>query len=303
MLFVLWFVTAIAFTLTRLAPGDPSAAMLGADATPAEVTAFKKTYGLDGSIPSQYIIWMGHVLQGDLGQSIYLGRPVTTAILERLPVTLTLTVFAFLLAVLIGVPLGIVAAYKKNTVIDRTASTVAVLGLSLPSFWIGIYMILFFSVRLRWLPSGGFVAPWSHPVDGVGHLLLPGLALGYLQAGLIARMTRSSVLDTLNLPFVQVARAKGLAERVVVAKHVLKNAILPVISVMGVSLAVLFGGSVVIETVFTIPGVGRLMVSAVTKRDFPVIQGALLLIATWYALVNLLADIAYTVVDPRIRYA
>jgi len=298
---VLWLVTVIAFVVIRLAPGDPSAVMLGSEATPAAVAEFRARYGLDRPLAMQYVAWLSHVVRADLGTSIYLGRPVTTAILERLPVSLTLTLAAFVIAVVLGLTLGLVAAYWHDTWADRTVSAVAALGLSLPSFWLGICLIYLFAVRWPVLPSGGFVEPWVDPPASLRHLLLPAFALGYLQSGLIARMTRASMLEALRGDFVRTARSKGVAERRVVVKHALRNALIPILTVTGISLAVLFGGAVVIETVFTLPGVGRLLVNAVVRRDYPVVQGTLLLVAAWYVLVNIAVDVLYTVTDPRVR--
>jgi len=299
--FVMWLVTIIAFVVIRLAPGDPSATMLGSDATPQAVAEFRANYELDRPIPIQYLAWLGHIVRGDLGTSIYLGRPVSTAIVERLPVSLALTLAAFLIAIVFGVGLGVVAAYWRDTWIDRVVSAIAALSLALPSFWLGICLIYLLSVRWPILPSGGFVEPWVDPWDAARHLLLPAFALGYLQLGLIARMTRASMLDALRGDFVRSARAKGVGELRIVIHHALRNALIPVLTVSGVALAVLFGGAVVVETVFTLPGVGRLLVNSVVKRDYPVVQGALLLVAAWYVLVNLLVDFLYTLSDPRIR--
>jgi peptide/nickel transport system permease protein len=298
---VLWLVTIIAFVVIRLAPGDPSATMLGSDATPQAVAEFRANYGLDQPIPAQYVAWLGHVLTGDLGTSIYLGRSVTSAILERLPVSLTLTLCAFAIAVVFGAALGISAAYWRNSWIDRVVSAIAALSLSIPSFWLGICLIYLLAVRWPVLPSGGFVEPWNDPWKSLQHLALPAFALGYLQLGLIARMTRASMLETIRSDYVRLARAKGVSEFNVVMKHAFRNALVPVLTVAGISLGVLFGGAVVIETVFTIPGVGRLLVNAVVRRDYPVVQGTLLAVAGWYVAVNLLVDVLYTVFDPRIR--
>jgi peptide/nickel transport system permease protein len=299
--FVLWLVTIIAFVMIRLAPGDPSAVMLGSDASPKAVAEFRAAYGLDRPIPVQYIAWLGHVVRGDLGMSIYLGRPVTTAILERLPISLTLTLSAFAIAVVLGISLGLVAAYWHDTWVDRLVSVVAALGLSMPSFWLGICLIYLFAVRWPVMPSGGFVEPWIDPGKSFRHLLLPAFALGYLQSGLIARMTRASMLEALRGDFVRVARSKGVGEFRVVVKHAFRNALIPVLTVTGITLAVMFGGAVVIETVFTLPGVGRLLVNAVVRRDYPVVQGTLLVVAAWYVVVNIAVDVLYTVSDPRIR--
>jgi peptide/nickel transport system permease protein len=301
LVFVLWLVTIIAFVVIRVAPGDPSAHMLGSDASPQVVAEFRASYGLDRSIPVQYLAWLAHVVQGDLGTSIYLGRPVTTAILDRLPVSLTLTFAAFAIALVFGMLLGILAAYWRDRWIDRLVSAVAAAGLALPSFWLGICLIYVFAVLWPVLPSGGFVEPWVDPARALRHLILPAFALGYLQMGLIARMTRAAMLEALRGDFVRVARAKGVGELQVVLRHALRNALISVLTVSGVSLAVLFGGAVVVETVFTLPGVGRLLVNAVVRRDYPVVEGTLLLVAAWYVLVNLLVDVLYTLCDPRIR--
>jgi peptide/nickel transport system permease protein len=299
--FVLWLVTIIAFVMIRLAPGDPSAVMLGSDAAPKAVAEFRAAYGLDRPLPVQYLAWLGHVVRGDLGMSIYLGRPVTTAILERLPISLTLTLSAFAIAVVLGISLGLIAAYWHDTWVDRLVSVVAALGLSMPSFWLGICLIYLFAVRWPVMPSGGFVEPWIDPGKSFRHLLLPAFALGYLQSGLIARMTRASMLEALRGDFVRVARSKGVGEFRVVVKHAFRNALIPVLTVTGITLAVMFGGAVVIETVFTLPGVGRLLVNAVVRRDYPVVQGTLLVVAAWYVVVNIAVDVLYTVSDPRIR--
>ena len=299
--FVLWLVTIIAFVMIRLAPGDPSAVMLGSDASPQAVAEFRTAYGLDRPIVVQYLAWLGHIVRGDLGTSIYLGRPVTAAILERLPISLTLTLAAFAIAVVLGVTLGLVAAYWHDTWVDRVVSVVAALGLAMPSFWLGICLIYLFAVRWPVMPSGGFVEPWIDPGKSFRHLLLPAFALGYLQSGLIARMTRASMLEALRGDFVRVARSKGVGELSVVVKHAFRNALIPVLTVTGITLAVMFGGAVVIETVFTLPGVGRLLVNAVVRRDYPVVQGTLLVVATWYVVVNIAVDILYTMSDPRIR--
>lgn len=298
---VLWLVTIIAFVVIRVAPGDPSAHMLGSDASPQAVAEFRASYGLDRSIPVQYLSWLAHVVQGDLGTSIYLGRPVTTAILERLPVSLVLTFAAFAIALVFGVLLGILAAYWRDRWVDRTVSAIAATGLAMPSFWLGICLIYVFAVLWPVLPSGGFVEPWVDPWRALRHLILPAFALGYLQMGLIARMTRAAMLEALRADFVRVARAKGVAETGVVLRHAFRNALISILTVSGVSLAVLFGGAVVVETVFTLPGVGRLLVNAVVRRDYPVVEGTLLLVAAWYVLVNLLVDVLYMLCDPRVR--
>jgi peptide/nickel transport system permease protein len=300
--FVLWLVTIIAFVMIRLAPGDPSAVMLGSDASPKAVAEFRAAYGLDRPIPVQYLAWLGHVVRGDLGMSIYLGRPVTTAILERLPISLTLTLSAFAIAVVLGISLGLVAAYWHDTWVDRLVSVVAALGLSMPSFWLGICLIYLFAVRWPVMPSGGFVEPWIDPGKSFRHLLLPAFALGYLQSGLIARMTRASMLEALRGDFVRVARSKGVGEFRVVVKHAFRNALIPVLTIAGLYLARVVTGSFFVETIAAVPGIGRYFVTSISTRDYPVMLGTTLLLAFVVASVNLIVDLLYAAVDPRIRY-
>ena len=276
--------------------------MLGTDATPQEVEKLREDLGLNEPLHVQFYRWISRVLRGDLGDSFFMGRPVTVALLERLPATILLAVAALFFAVLIGVPAGIIAAIKQNSIIDQLVMITALIGVSLPSFWIGLNLILIFSVNLRWLPSGGYVPLTENFIDGLRCLLMPAFALGFMQAALIARMTRSSMLEVLRQDYIRTARSKGLAEQVVVGLHALKNAMIPILTVIGTAFGVLLGGAVIVETVFAYPGIGRLVVAAVQRRDYPVIQGALLLISSIYVLVNLLVDVLYTLIDPRIKY-
>jgi len=299
---VMLVVATVAFVLIHLAPGDPSSVIAGPYASADDVAKLRHQLGLDESLPVQLVRWYGRLLRGDLGDSIFLRRPVTEAIADRLEPTLLLTTWATLIAVLIGVPAGILSARYHNSAVDQSLMGLALLGLSVPNFLLGLLMILVFGVWLGWLPVAGYV-----PFDGgvwpnVRSLLMPSLALGLVQSALIARITRSSMLDVLREQFVLTGRAKGLAENIVVYKHALKNAIIPTLTVIGITFALLIGGAVVIETVFNIPGLGRLIISAVLRRDYPVIQGVVLLIAVTYTAVNLLVDLAYVVVDPRVRY-
>jgi peptide/nickel transport system permease protein len=257
---------------------------------------------MDQPLPVQLVKWYGRLAQGDLGQSIFLRRPVVQAVVERLEPTLLLTLWGTLLAILIGVPAGIVSARYHNTAVDQSFMALALLGLSIPNFLLGLLMILVFGVWLGWLPVSGYV-----PLDegvwlNVRSLLMPAVSLGLVQSALVARITRSSMLDVLREQYILSGRAKGLSERAVIYKHALKNAIIPTLTVIGITVALLIGGAVVIETVFNIPGVGRLIISAVLRRDYPVVQGVVLLIAVTYTVINLLVDLAYLVIDPRIRY-
>src|ERR1700704_5260563 len=286
---VMLVVATVTFVLVHLAPGDPASIIAGPDATPENIARLRKHLGLEEPLPAQLLHWYGRLLRGDLGDSIFLRRPVTEAIVERLEPTLLLTGWATLIAVLIGVPAGIVSARYHNTAVDQSFMGLALVGLSIPNFLLGLLMVLVFGVWLGWLPVAGYVPLDSGLWPNLRSLVMPSLALGLVQSALIARITRSSMLDVLR-------------ERVVVYKHALKNAIIPTLTVIGITFALLIGGAVVIETVFNIPGLGRLIISAVLRRDYPVIQGVVLLIALTYTAVNLLVDLAYLAVDPRVRY-
>jgi len=299
---VMLVVATVAFVLIHLAPGDPASVIAGPYAAADDVAKLRHQLGLDEPLPVQLVRWYGRLLRGDLGDSIFLRRPVTEAILDRLEPTLLLTTWATLIAVLIGVPTGIVSARHHNSAVDQSLMGLALLGLSIPNFLLGLLMILVFGVWLGWLPVAGYVPLDSGLWPNLRSLLMPSLALGLVQSALIARITRSSMLDVLREQFVLTGRAKGLSERVVVYKHALKNAIIPTLTVIGITFALLIGGAVVIETVFNIPGLGRLIISAVLRRDYPVVQGVVLLIAITYTAVNLLVDLAYLAVDPRVRY-
>jgi peptide/nickel transport system permease protein len=299
---VMLVVATVAFVLIHLAPGDPASVIAGPYATPDDVAKLRSQLGLDESLAVQLVKWYGRLLRGDLGQSIFLRRPVLEAIIDRLEPTLLLTSWATLIAVLLGVPAGVVSARYHNTALDQSFMGLALVGLSIPNFLLGLLMILVFGVWLRWLPVAGYVPLESGLWPNVRSLIMPAVSLGLVQSALIARITRSSMLDVLREQYILASRSKGLSERVVVYKHALKNAIIPTLTVIGITFAILIGGAVVIETVFNIPGLGRLIISAVLRRDYPVIQGVVLLIAVTYTLVNLAVDLAYLALDPRIRY-
>jgi peptide/nickel transport system permease protein len=299
---VMLIVATVAFVLIHLAPGDPASVIAGPYAAPEDVAKLRHQLGLDEPLPVQLVRWYGRLLRGDLGDSIFLRRPVVEAVLERLEPTLLLTAWATLIAVLIGVPAGIVSARYHNSVVDQSFMGLALLGLSIPNFLLGLLMILVFGVWLGWLPVAGYVPLETGFWVNARSLLMPSVSLGIVQSALIARITRSSMLDVLREQYILSGRAKGLDERTVVYKHALKNAIIPTLTVIGITFAILIGGAVVIETVFNIPGLGRLIISAVLRRDYPVIQGVVLLIAVAYTVVNLLVDLAYLAIDPRIRY-
>jgi peptide/nickel transport system permease protein len=299
---VMLVVATVTFVLIHLAPGDPASIIAGPDATPDNVARLRHQLGLDESLPAQLFRWYGRLLRGDLGDSIFLRRPVTEAIVERLEPTVLLTSWATLIAVLLGVPAGIVSARYHNSAVDQSFMGLALVGLSIPNFLLGLLMILVFGVWLRWLPVAGYVPLDMGLWPNARSLLMPAVSLGLVQSALIARITRSSMLDVLREQYILASRAKGLAERAVVYKHALKNAIIPTLTVIGITFAILVGGAVVIETVFNIPGLGRLIISAVLRRDYPVIQGVVLVIAVTYTLINLAVDLVYLTLDPRIRY-
>jgi peptide/nickel transport system permease protein len=300
---VLVLVSLMSFALIWLVPGDPAAAFLDASATPDQVAKLRSALGLDLSLPQQMFGWYGRILSGDLGQSILLNRSVTAALVERLPVTLSLAALALAFAVFFGVAAGIVAAVNHNRWPDQAVMTTALLGLSVPDFWLGLVMVLVFAVSLGWLPSGGFTPFLQSPAEWLRGMILPALTLGLVQVGFIARMARASMLDTLSQDYVRTADAKGLAKLHVVLRHALPNAMIPILTVIGIVSGALLGGAVIVEQVFSIPGIGRLIVGAIASRDFPVLQGGLLFLAVVYLAINLVVDILYAVVDPRVRLA
>jgi peptide/nickel transport system permease protein len=299
---VLFIVSVLTFVLIYFVPGDVSAELAGPGASAADIARIRAVYGLDRPFLERLIGWYAALAQGDLGQSVLLRRSVTEAIIERLPVTLSLTGLALFFAVMIGIAAGVLAAMHVNTWIDQSTMTVALAGLSLPDFWLGLVMIYFFAVQLGWLPTGGYVPLSENPLGWLRSMTMPAMALALTQIGLLARMTRASMLDVLRQDFMRTARAKGLPGRVVIGKHALANVMIPVVTVIGLSVGILLGGAIVIEQVFSIPGVGRLIIGGILRRDFPVIQGGLLLTATIFVLVNLLVDVIYALVDPRVRY-
>jgi peptide/nickel transport system permease protein len=298
---VLLLVSLMTFALIYLVPGDPASAFLDASATPQQVERLRVALGLDKPLPLQMLDWYGRVLRGDLGQSILLNRSVAAALVERLPVTLSLAACALAFAVLVGVAAGTIAAVNHNRWPDQLVMTTALFGLSVPEFWLGLVLILVFAVQLGWLPTGGFVPIVESPTGWLRTILLPALTLGLVQVGFIARMARASMLDALNQDFVRTADAKGLSHFDVVIRHGLPNALIPIMTVIGIVAGALLGGTVIIEQVFSVPGVGRLIIGAIAARDFPVMQGGLLFLALIYLTVNLTVDILYAVVDPRVR--
>jgi peptide/nickel transport system permease protein len=298
---VLALVAVLVFALTRLASGDPVAVLLGDQATAEDIAQARVRYGLDKPLPDQFLLWANQVLHGNLGDSIFLQRPVAQTLLERAEPTLFLALFAVAIAASIGVPSGMAAAIWRGSIADQAVSSIAMLGASVPSFWLGLILIQVFAVHFGWFPASGYGDPGTGLADRLYHLALPATVLGLLNSALIIRFTRASMLDILGEDYVRTARAKGLPERVVMFKHVLRNALVPIVTVIGLTIALMIGGTVVTETVFNLPGVGNLVVRAVLRRDYPVIQGTLLVIAAIYVLINLAIDLTYTLVDPRIR--
>ena len=299
----LFAISFLVFSLLYFVPGDPAQMILGVDATPDAIARLQEDMGLNEPFVPRLVNWYGRALQGDFGRSYYLDRSVVEAIAERVPATLQLTAFALVFAILIGVPTGVLAAVRQNTWIDALVMAGAMLGLAVPGFLLGLLMIFFVALPTGWFPTGGHVPFFESPLGNLRSLALPALSLGLAQGALIARMTRSSMLEVLRLDYVRTARAKGLRERVVVNRHVLANSLIPIITVIGIVAGVLLGGAIAIETVFTLPGVGRLVISAVKRRDYPLIQGVTLFITFSYLMVNLIVDLLYVVADPKVRYS
>ncbi|HTV70895.1 MAG TPA: ABC transporter permease [Rhizobiaceae bacterium] len=302
MITVMALVVTIVFVIVRVTPGDPAAVMLGPEATASDIEALRVKLGLDQPMPVQFLRYVAGVVQGDLGQSIFLGQPVTTALLDRAEPTIFLTIFSLLIATAVALPVGILSAYKRGSFFDQTATTLAMFAASVPSFWLGLLFIQFFAVHLGWFNTSGYGGPGASLAVRLNHLVLPALTLGLISSALITRFTRASMLDVLNDDYVRTARSKGMSEWRVVLRHAFKNALIPILTVIGLTAALLISGAVVTETVFGLPGVGNLVVSAVLRRDYPVIQGALLVIAGAYVLVNFAIDMLYLLVDPRVRY-
>ncbi len=297
----LLFVSMMIFGLQQLLPGDPAVVLAGEERDPNVVAYLHARLHLDDPLPVRYLYWLGGVLRGDLGESLRMQKPVTALIAEKLPVTLELAAIAIAIALAIGIPAGIVSAIAKGTWWDYAANAVALWGLSTPNFWLGIMLILLFSVSLGWLPASGYVSPFEDLRGNLAAMIMPAFVLGNAIAAVLMRHTRSAMLQVLSSDYVRTARAKGLSERVVVLKHALRNALTPIITLGALELGTLLSGAVLTEQVFTIPGFGKLIVDAVFNRDYAVVQGVVLFTATAYITLNLLADIAYFLVNPRLR--
>ncbi len=300
---VLLVVGTVVFFAFRVVPGDPAQLALGVDATPEALAALRHEFGLDRPLVVQYAIWLGGVLRGDLGVSRLEGhRRVVDVLRPKIPVTLQLVVFGMTFALALAVPLGIAAAVKASGRIDQLARIVALLGFSTPSYWLAILLMLLFSLKLRWLPAGGYVSPVEHLGQHLRFLVLPVITVGLIQAASLVRFLRAGMLEVLNLDYIRTARAKGLAERTVIYGHALKNSLISLITVLGTNIGALVGGLVVTEQIFAWPGLGWQMVTSIMTRDYQVVQGAVLYIALMFVTINLLVDICYVLLDPRIHY-
>ncbi len=300
---VMLLVATGVFLLLRLTPGDPAGVILGPDATEERRLELRETLGLEDPLIVQYGRWLGKMVRGDLDRSLFLDQPVTEALLERAQPTLLLTFLALLVAIGLGIPTGIIAARSRGTWLDLSSMGVAMVGIAMPTFWLGLNLIFIFAVLLRWLPVAGYAPLSEGPWESLRYMILPAITLGVAQGALLARMTRSMMLEVLNQDYVRTARSKGLTEQGVILRHALQNAFLPLLTVIGLSFAALMSGAVVTEQIFNIPGVGRLLIQAIGRRDFPLVQGAVLVIAAIYVLINLLVDLLYAIIDPRIRHA
>jgi ABC-type dipeptide/oligopeptide/nickel transport system permease component len=295
---VLWLISVIVFAVMHILPGDPAALMLagaeGGAVTPQRLVELREEMGLNDPLLVQYGRFLGNALMGDLGTSVRFRTDVTALVLERFPSTLELAISGLFVALLIGVPLGMIAAVRQNTWIDATAMSISYVGASMPIYFLGLVLILLFAFNLRWLPAAGS--------EGWDSLILPAVTLGFVSAGLISRLVRSSLIEVLGEDYIRTSRAKGLVERIVLSRHALRNALIPVVTIVGLQFGNMLAGAVVTETVFSRPGLGRLTVSAILSKDYPLVQGCVLFLATSYLLVNLMVDIAYAWLDPRIRY-
>jgi len=300
---VVLLVSATVFSLIHLTPGDPAVIMAGESQDPEVVAGIRRELGLDQPIPVQYAIWLGHALRGDLGRSIRTRQPVLEAILERLKPTLLLSAMAMALSLAISFPAGALSALRPDSREDMAGTVFTLLGVSMPNFLLALVLIFVFAVTLRWLPTSGYLDPFEEFVPGIRSLVLPAITLGTAMAAVVTRMVRSSLLEVLEQDYVRTARSKGLRERTVVVRHALKNALIPVVTIVGLQTGNLIGGAVITEYVFGIPGVGRLVVDSIFSKDYPMVQGVVLLTALTFVTVNLLVDVLYGYLDPRIRYS
>jgi peptide/nickel transport system permease protein len=294
-------ISLIVFTGVRLIPGDPARVMAGTDADEAGLAEIRAKYGLNDPIPIQYLRWVGLALQGDLGESIRTRESVVKTVARKLPITVELACFATLIALTIAIPVGVLSAVRRNSVWDYLANSLSLCGLSVPSFWLGIMLILLLSVRLGWLPASGFVSFLQEPIANLQRMIMPAFVLGTALAAVLMRQTRNSMIEVLSADYIRTAYSKGLAGRTVVFRHAIRNGLIPVVTILGLQTGALMSGAVVTEQIFVVPGFGRLIVEAVFTRDYPLVQGVVLITASSYVLINLLVDMSYTLLDPRIR--
>jgi len=297
----LFVISMIVFTGVRMIPGDPARVIAGTDADAAGIEEVREKYGLRDPIPFQYLRWVGLALRGDLGQSIRTHESVVKTVTTKLPITIELAFLSLLIAVGIAIPTGVLAAVRRNTLWDVLASSGSLCGVSIPNFWLGIMLILFFSVRLGWLPASGFVPLWESPLANLQRMLMPSFVLGTALAAVLMRQTRNSMIEVMSADYIRTAYSKGLAGRVVVFRHAIRNSLIPVVTILGLQMGALMSGAVVTEQIFVVPGFGRLIVESVFTRDYPLVQGVVLLTASSYVLINLLVDVSYSLLDPRIR--
>ena len=300
---VLILVSLIVFSLIHLTPGDPAISMLGEEATPQAIAALRTKLGLDQPIPVQYVKWLGSVLRGDLGRSIRSNQPVGEAIRERLPVTVELAILAMIVSLAIAIPAGIIAAMRRNSALDASTTVVALLGVSLPNFFLAILLVLVFGLKLGWLPPFGYKPLAQDPGGNLKLMVLPAITLGTALAAIVTRMMRSSLLEVLDQDYIRTARAKGLRESQMVRFHALKNALMPVVTIVGLQIGGLLGGAIITETIFALPGIGRLLVDSIFQRDFPLVQGVVLFVSLAFLFSNFAVDLVYAYLDPRIRYS
>ena len=294
-------ISVIVFIGVRMIPGDPARVMAGTDADAAGLEEIRAKYGLNDPIPVQYVRWAALALQGDLGRSIRTREPVVSTVAKKLPITIELAALAVLIALAIAIPAGVLAAVRRNTAWDVLASGASLCGVSVPNFWLGIMLILFFAVRLGWLPASGFVPLWESPIANLQRMVMPAFVLGAALAAVLMRQTRNSMIGVLGADYIRTAYSKGLTGRAVIIRHAVRNSLIPVVTILGLQAGALMSGAVVTEQIFVVPGFGRLIVEAVFTRDYPVVQGVVLITASSYVLINLLVDLSYSLLDPRIR--
>lgn len=302
-LIVLLGVTFVVFLIIHLVPGDPARVILGVQANEQNVTALRERLGLNRPFHEQYLSWLWNALHGDLGKSLITGQPVTPQVMQRLPATLQLAGAALLVGMLIGFPAGIISALRPGSKLDVVTSVISQVGVSIPDFWMGIMLIVLFSLTLEWLPSRGYTSPFESPSDWLSHIILPATTLGIISGSIQTRFIRSAMLEVLNEDYIRTARAKGLRERIIISRHALRNALITIVTIIGLQMTALVSAVVVVEVVFSWPGLGRLALDAVLDRDYPLLQGAVLAVAGMVALINLTTDFLYFFLDPRIEYA